>query len=207
MKTTLLSGRALLQAGHKNCINLLKRSCWIVPVAIAFLASPAHATLYSDIDVFNTTLSASNPSRTGSFDIASKGYESSTESILWAGFAFTFYDSDNREDTVEINLGHEAVNYEHIARGFSIFGGLLAGDALLDLSSDGFISYTIRWESGDPFRLVAASLLAESSPITVATAPSPTNRVPDGGATAGLLGCALLGLVWTGKRLQFVKVC
>lgn len=157
----------------------------------------ARANLYYDYDYINAVLSSANVNRNGTFDIAVQGYNPSAESIAWAGFAFTFIDSDNNEDTVRISLGHEVVAYEHIEYGFNIFGGLLAGDALLDLSADGLISYQVRWISGDPFRLMSATLLAE----TTANAPVPT-RVPDGGTTLAMLGLALLALGWAQKRLR-----
>ena len=158
----------------------------------------ARANLYYDYDYINTVLSSANRDRNGSFNIAVQGYSPSAETMSWAGFAFTFVDTDNREDTVRISLGHEAVNYEHIEYGFNIFGGLLAGDALLDLSADGIISYNVHWTSGDPFRLVSATLLAE----TTANSIVPSVRVPDGGLTLTMLGLALLALGWTQKRLK-----
>jgi hypothetical protein len=157
----------------------------------------ARANLYYDYDYINTVLSSVNRDNNGTFNIAVQGYDPSAESMSWAGFAFTFIDSDNQEDTVRISLSHEAVTYEHIEYGFNIFGGLLAGDALLDLSADGIISYNVRWISGDPFKLVSATLLAE----TTANAPPPA-PVPDGGLTLAMLGLALLALGWAQKKLK-----
>jgi hypothetical protein len=166
-------------------------------VLVAGLLS-ARANLYYDYDYIDTVLSSVNQDRSGTFNITVQGYSPSAETMSWAGFAFTFVDSDNQEDTVRISLGHEAVNYEHVEYGFNIFGGLLAGDALLDLSADGIISYSVRWISGDPFRLVSATLLAE----TTANAPAP---VPDGGMTLALLGLSLLGLGWAQKKLKLFR--
>jgi hypothetical protein len=153
----------------------------------------ANASLYYDVDILNTTLGPTRPSKSGTFNIAVQGYNPDAETIDWAGFAFTFLDTDNREDTVRISLGHDIIAYENISYGFNIFGGLLQGDALLDLSADGIISYTIRWVCGDPFKLLTASLIAEST----ANSTLPSAPVPDGGATLAMLGLALLALEGT----------
>lgn len=156
----------------------------------------ASANLYYDYDYINTVLSSSTRDKWGTFNIAVQGYNPNAESIDWAGFAFTFIDSDNREDTVRISLGHEAISYEHIEYGFNIFGGLLEGDALIDLSTDGIISYHVRWISGDPFRLMSATLLAETTANSL-----PASPVPDGGSTLALLGFALLAIGVARTRL------
>lgn len=164
---------------------------------LVFSGLSASANLYYDYDYINAVLSATSTDRSGTFDIAVQGYDPSAESIAWAGFAFTFIDRDNQEDTVRISLGHEIVSYEHIECGFNIFGGLLAGDALLDLSADGIISYQVRWISGDPFRLLNATLLAE----TCANAPQAA-QVPEGGSTLAMLGLALLAVGWAQNKLK-----
>lgn len=158
----------------------------------------AQANLYYDHDYLNVVLSPTRTTQNGTFNIAVQGYDSTAESLVWAGFAFTFLDYDNREETVRISLGHEVSSYHHIARGFNLFGGLLSGDALLDLSTDGIISYQVRWVSGDPFKLLTASLLAESA----ANVSTPPAAVPDGGTTLCLLGVGLLALGCARKRLK-----
>ena len=163
----------------------------------------ASAALYYDHDYLNTVLGPTRLSKSGSFNIAVQGYSPTAETIDWAGFAFTFIDSDNKEDTVRISLGHEIVSYENISYGFNIFGGLLTGDALLDLSADGIISYTIRWVSGDPFKLLTGTLIAETT--ANANNPTPGAPVPDGGATVAMLGLALLALEGARRKLTRVS--
>ena len=183
--------------GVRGSIQGCKKAFVILGLVLVAGVFSARANLYYDYDYINTVLSSSNPDKNGSFNIAVQGYSPSAETMQWAGFAFTFVDTDNREDTVRISLGHEAVSYEHIEYGFNIFGGLLAGDALLDLSADGIISYNVHWTSGDPFRLVSATLLAETTANSIVPV-----RVPDGGLTLAMLGLALLGLGWAQRRLK-----
>lgn len=158
----------------------------------------ASASLYYDVDYHNTVLGPTRISKSGTFNIAVQGYNPTAETIDWAGFAFTFVDSDNREDTVRISLGHSIVSYENISYGFNIFGGLLTGNALLDLRADGIISYTVKWVSGDPFKLISAALIAESTP----NATLPSEPVPEGGATVAMLGLALLALEGARRKLR-----
>ena len=174
----------------------MKKTFAILVLGLVLGAVNAGAHLYYDFDYINQTLGPTYTTKDGTFNIAEQGYNPTTESVSWAGFAFTFIDNDNREDTVRINLGNSVVNYEHIEYGFNIFGGLLTGNALLDLSSDGIISYRVRWISGDPFKLMTASLTAESVARAAASTP-----IPDGGTTLGLLGIALLALGWARTRL------
>lgn len=170
----------------------------ILGLVFTFGVTGARANLYYDQDFHNVVLSPTRTTQYGTFNIAVQGYNPSAESLVWAGFAFTFLGYDDREETVRISLGHEVSSYHHIARGFNLFGGLLAGDALLDLSADGIISYQVRWVSGDPFRLLTASLLAESA----SNVSTPSTSVPDGGTTLCLLGVGLLALGCARKRLK-----
>jgi hypothetical protein len=107
-----------------------------------------------------------------------------------------FIDSDRREDTVRINLNGESQGVHHVTYGFSVFGGLLSGEALYDLNEFGVLSYQIKWLSGDPFLLKTATLMAETSANA---------SVPDGGTTVGLLGLALLGLALASRKFKASK--
>jgi hypothetical protein len=185
----------MFKATSFPCSRLLS-TVSVLAVALAICVPQAQAALYLDHDVILKTLSYSNPTHGGTFNIAAQGYNPDAEQITWAGFAFTFMDSDLREDTVRISLSGDAQGVHHVTYGFSIFGGLLSGDALLDLSEDGIVSYQVKWLTGDPFLLKTASLLAETSANA---------SVPDGGTTVGMLGLALLGLGLMSRKLQALK--
>jgi hypothetical protein len=165
-------------------------------IALGLCASQAHAALYVDSDVILKTLSSSTPSHYGNFDILNQGYNPDTEQVIWAGVAFVFVGSDSTEDTVRISLNGESQGVHYVSYGFSVFGGLLSGEALCDLNEFGVLSYQIRWLSGDPFLLKTATLLAETSANA---------SVPDGGTTVGMLGLALLGLGLAKRKFRTSK--
>jgi hypothetical protein len=167
-----------------------------VAVGLGFCASQANAALYVDNDVILKTLSSSTPSHYGNFNILNQGYNPDTEQVIWAGVAFVFVGSDSTEDTVRISLNGESQGVHYISYGFSVFGGLLSGEALCDLNEFGVLSYQIRWLSGDPFLLKTATLLAETSANA---------SVPDGGTTVGMLGLALLGLGLVSRKFKGAK--
>jgi hypothetical protein len=167
-----------------------------VAVGLGFCASQAHAGLYVDNDVILKTLSSSTPSHYGNFNILNQGYNPDTEQVIWAGVAFVFVDSDNTEDTVRISLNGESQGVQHISYGFSVFGGLLSGEALCDLNDFGVLSYQVKWLSGDPFLFKTATLMAETSANA---------SVPDGGTTVGMLGLALLGLGVASRKFKAAK--
>jgi hypothetical protein len=172
--------------------TLLAKAVCIAALVLAGNAPQAQAALYVDYDEIVKTLSESNPTHYGSFDILSQGYNPDAEQVTWAAIAFTFLDSDSNEDTVRISLNGDSQGVHLVTYGFSAFGGLLSGDALFDLNAFGILSYQVRWLSGDPFQLKSATLLAETSANA---------SVPDGGTTVGMLGLALLGLGFVSRRL------
>ena len=165
-------------------------------IALSFCASQARAALYVDHDVILKTLSSYTPAHYGNFNILNQGYNPDAEQVTWAGVAFVFVGSDRTEDTVRISLNGESQGVHHVSYGFSVFGGLLSGEALCDLNDFGVLSYQIRWLSGDPFLLKTATLMAETSANA---------SVPDGGTTVGMLGLALLGLGLLARKLKVSK--
>jgi len=165
-------------------------------LALAFFAPQARAALYMDHDVILKTLSSYSRSHYGNFNILNQGYNPDAEQVTWAGVAFVFDDSNYLEDTVRISLNGESQGVHHVTYGFSVFGGLLSGEALCDLNEFGVLSYQVRWLSGDPFLLKSATLLAETSANA---------SVPDGGTTVGMLGLALLGLGLISRKLKASK--
>lgn len=172
-----------------------------VAVGLGFCVSQASAALYVDNDVILKTLSSSTPSHYGNFNILNQGYNPDTEEVIWAGVAFVFVGSDSSEDTVRISLNCESQGVHYVSYGFSVFGGLLSGEALCDLNEFGVLSYQIRWLSGDPFLFKTATLLAETSANSSVTSVP----VPDGGLTVGMLGLALLGLGLASRKFKASK--
>lgn len=174
--------------------NTISAAC--VVLLMAFGAATSHATEYYDYDNINVWLSESNPLRTGSFNIADQGYNSSAESIISADVEFVLWDSDANADDVTVSVGGLQIEPGRtVTQGFSIFGGSLVGQALLNLQEDGRIGYRIEWLSGDSFKVSAASLIAQTAPNSVA-------GVPDGGTTLALLGLGLVALEWGRRRVK-----
>jgi len=109
---------------------------------------------------------------------------------------FVLWDSDANADDVTISVaGLQIEPGRTVTQGFSILGGSLVGQALLNLQEDGRIGYRIEWLSGDSFKVSAASLIAQTAPNSVA-------GVPDGGMTLALLGFGLVALEWGRRRVK-----
>ena len=163
---------------------------------MALGAATSRATEYYDYDNINVWLSEANPVRTGSFNIADQGYNPSAETIISADAEFVLWDSDSNADGVSVSVGGLQIQPgSTVTQGFSILGGSLTGQALLNLEADGRIGYRIEWLSGDSFKVSAASLIAQ-------TAPNSVVGVPDGGMTLALLGLGLVALEWGRRRVK-----
>jgi hypothetical protein len=174
--------------------NTISAAC--VVILMAFGTATSRATEYYDYENINVLLSASNPLMTGNFNIADQGYTSGAETIISADVEFVLWDSDANADGVTVSVdGLQIEAGRTVTQGFSIFGGSLVGQALLDLQEDGRIGYRIEWLSGDSFRVSAASLIAQ-------TAPNSVVGVPDGGMTLTLLGLGLVALEYGRRKLK-----
>ena len=180
------------------------KSTRIMLAAVATLvifATSAHAIPYADLDLIGIKLDASTPLNSvysGEFDIGQWGYNKDSQKVDSASVSFIFSDNvapwkDDASETVNIDLG-SSLYLGPIEINFptSVNGGVL-GTVLADLQ-DGKLKYTINAKSGD-FIVVSAALLVDAS-------PRPRNSVPDGGATAALLGLGLLGLSAVGRKLR-----
>lgn len=179
----------------KIVTNTISAVCLAILV-MAFGAATSRATEYYDYDNINVWLSESSPVRTGNFNIADQGYDSTAETIISADVEFVLWDSDANADGVTVRVGGlEIEPGRTVTQGFSIFGGSLTGQALLNLEADGRVGYRIEWLSGDSFKVSAASLIAQ-------TAPNSVVGVPDGGTTLALLGLGLVALEWGRRRVK-----
>lgn len=174
---------------------------------VAMTSVSAHALQYVDTDNIGAVLNAGNPSISGVFNIASAdgdgldtvGYDPNSESIVFAAAQFTIVDWDGGSEAVTVSLGSDAFASSSgtFGMGFSILGGVVLGNAYLDLSQDGIVAYTIQWTSG------TSSFTASGASLTAFTAPkSPPTSVPDGGLTVSLLGFGLVSLGWLSRRLK-----
>jgi hypothetical protein len=187
--------------------KLLPLAC----LAIA-LTSRLFAVPYSDVNPANVRLDASpgsyvwlpfigttwvdnelyNPSYTGEWTLA--GYNPAAETIVSASASFLLWDLAGSEQY--------SITFADIAIGGGSFAWFLdtgdinlSGNALVDLSADGSLYYTVTANSGS-FWLKEASLYAESAPLP------PTQSVPDSGTTVALMGSALVGLVAFRRKLR-----
>lgn len=174
--------------------NTLSAVC-LTALVLAFGITASRANEYYDYDNINVWLSASNPVRPGTFDIAHQGYDSSAETIISADVEFVFWDSDTNADGVTVSVGGMTEPGSTVTQGFSIFGGSLTGQALLSLDENGQVGYQIEWLSGDSFKVSAASLIVQTTPNSVV-------GVPDGGATVALLGLGLVALEWGRRKVK-----
>lgn len=163
-----------------------RKSLW---AAAAFLVgaatAPATPITFQDNNPADVYLNFLNPSYTGTFDIAEPGYDPTHYIITSAVATFSFFDLLGRE-SFTVNFGPNPFLVGSSFVWDIDLGGNVTGNALLDLSSDGILSYTVARGSGE-FWLTNANLTVEADDIA---------RVPDEAATALLLGIGFLGLAW-----------
>jgi hypothetical protein len=146
-------------------------------IVIGLAVATAGATTYTYVDI--------ETSKNGTFDITnaiglsinpldiSLGYNPSTQ-VVYDGYA----------EFVFLGFGTAKVNLAGSTVGKTIFGGgtlgsNLLGSVLLDLRTDGKVSYAVQ-----SLQLVSATLTVHAG-----------KRVPDGGFTLTLLGLSFLGIL------------
>jgi hypothetical protein len=161
-----------------------------VAAALAWGAATAKAALHFDIDYINSIVSSGTPYE-GDFDITGpglgKGYDSSTMQIHWAYATFAFWDPilGGGSESLTVELGGEPFSSVGPFLGLILLGDQVWGDVLLDLETDGSLSYSVNPASGS-FKLLAAELHAKSKPRPW--------EVPDSGWSLALLGMSMIGL-------------
>lgn len=169
----------------------------------AFVASVsvASAISYVDDNTAVTFLNVLNPSYTGSWDIASQGYNPLAQQITSAVASFSFNDALGGKETYFITINGTTVNTgtDIVSPFFGsvTFDDSITGSVLVTLDTTGQLSYTVSRTSGS-FQLVDAVLTVEA---TTRSSSTGGNSVPDGGMTAMMLGSGLLGLAGLRKKL------
>jgi hypothetical protein len=156
--------------------------------ALALVSVNSYATTFTDVNNANVYLNLLHTSYTGTWDIADKGYNPSSMKIDSATIEFLLWDGLGAEKyTITIAGGTYASGGSFA--GTIAVGGSLENYAniLADLSADGILKYTVSRNSGE-FWLNKATLTAEAS------------KVPDGGATVGLLGLGMLGCFCASRK-------
>jgi VPDSG-CTERM motif len=136
----------------------------------------ASASAYTYLDI--------ETSKTGTFDINNIGlstnYNPSTQVVYDAYAEFVFLGSGS----AQINLAGSTFGKNISLSNGGPIGGNLVGSVLLDLSTDGKISYAVQTDLQTPLQLVSATLKVNAGA-----------RVPDGGFTLTLLGLSFLGIL------------
>ena len=120
------------------------------------------------------------------------GYNPDTEMLTaaWAVFSLSDDLDRRRDEVVEIFLGSGSSLFDTFEVGFfDLTLGGVGGSALMELSDNGKINYTISAKEGD-FMFRSAGIKA-----TFETRP-----VPDSGSALALLGASLVGLIAVRRR-------
>jgi hypothetical protein len=163
----------------------MRLKTFAVLAAVILATRSAFAVTYSDNNPADVWLNAFNPSYTGTFDLVGDGYNPATQQVYSAVATFTLWDGVLSESW-NLTLGGEAFLSGGSFSSVINMGGGVFGSALVDLSTDGILSYTITRTSGE-FWLTNASLVANAG-------PSGAGSVPDGGQTSLLLASGLVAL-------------
>jgi VPDSG-CTERM motif len=134
----------------------------------------ASASAYTYLDV--------ETSKTGTFDINNIGLStnSSTQVVYDAYAEFVFLGSGS----AQINLAGSTFGKNILLSNGGTIGSNLVGSGLLDLSTDGQLSYAVQTALQTSLQLVSAKLTVHSG-----------TSVPDGGFTLTLLGLSFLGIL------------
>jgi hypothetical protein len=149
----------------------------LIVSGLAVASASAYTYTYLDIETSKTgTFNISNNIGVSSDPLYfSAGYNPSTQVVYDAYAQFVFLGSGS----AQINLAGSTFGKNNMFLGGTI-GSNLVGSVLLDLSSDGTISYAVQ----TPLQLVSATLTVHAG-----------TRVPDGGFTLTLLGLSFLGIL------------
>lgn len=181
--------------------SILSPILGIAVLAMSTSAASAVSIISTDLAVQKLS-SAGTSSYSGTFVLP--GYDAATQMVQSAQATFVFSDDSlfDSNEYAKISLGFEnfgSLEVDGIPLlpwTYTFFSGNLT--MLTTLSSTGQLDYTITATSGD-FWYKGGVLKAEVTqrPSTNNTPP----RVPDGGASAALLGMSLLAVAGLKKKL------
>jgi hypothetical protein len=192
---------------------LMKKNL-LAAVVTLLLAHAAPAITWIDEDNGDPLkfLTFSDPSYTSTFNILNDGYNPLTMMVTSAVASFAFADdSDLSYEYVNVHLDGSLFNaaltggaspievdgtHYNIPTSYDWYHGSLSGTLLAGLQ-DGVISYTVTVTGGDTY-LKRAKLVAEGI-------YQPLRSVPDGGATALLLGFGMAGLIAMRRRVGLAE--
>lgn len=184
--------------------HLMKlRSLTALLGAIA-LAGVSHGAEFSD-QFSGSPLKSFNGwnSYSETFNFLDHGYNPADMIVIGATAWFSFADdSDNSQEWVDVTIGTTLVadNYEYdgthnnAPNNYDKQTYVLNGyaDLIADLQ-DGTIGFNVQSVGGDGYLKIAK--------LKIYTDTRPTTSVPDGGATAALLGLGLIGLAAVRNRI------
>lgn len=166
--------------------------------ALILSSSISSAAVFSDLNEYDRVIIGINsgsgrlPSFTDEFDITADGYTPLDE-ISSAWVQFNVQDENRNEGDIEtFRVELDNLVFDDNFGGtlpFAVvsFGGNLLANLIVELESDGRLSYTIEATAGD-FRLKSAYLEATT--------------VPDGGMTVGTLGLGLLAIAGIRRKMM-----
>jgi hypothetical protein len=194
---------------EKEMLMKIRKMLALVAAGVLLSGSSVLAIQYSDNNPADTRLDADylfglnplyNPSYTGQWDLLSAGYNPITQRIDSAVATFLLNDANGGQESYSITIGGSAFltggSFTTTLLGTIGVGDPVTGSALITLDSTGLLNYTVTANSG-VFWLANANLTAQASDRK----PLNPANVPDGGATAGLLGLGLLVLAGAKRHL------
>lgn len=169
----------------------------LLAVILALCSASAHAVSYTVQATYESPeipeLSATNPTFDGKFDLTTVGYNPATMNISSAQGSFDISTGSGSISQIRFRFLLGSPNFEFVLEpdttapyhplGVYPFTLSTGSPAFATLDSTGILHFRINRATGS-FTFVSGTL-----------------SVPDGGTTAILLGCGLLGLVLVQRRL------
>lgn len=195
----IVTGRAVAFAGITMAALSLTQSASAIQWTYTLNSSPTNNS--SALDFLNS----GDTTYSGTFNILTAGFDPDDYTINSAIARFAFADDgDSGYEYASIQLGNPLAafiastevdgNHSAPPNSYHWISAALNSTFLADLQVDGLLKFRVKRESGDFYlkRVV----------LEVSGDRKPPSHVPDGGATLGLLGGGLLGLLALARRLS-----